>query len=188
MRSVDRLNSLVRDLMDTARLEQGLFALNPVPVDLVELVSQTSADSGTSTTSVDIRGDADELVVLADPNRLRQVLENLLSNAFKVQPPQVPVVISLAVCDAWAIVTIADHGPGVPAEVRPRLFELFAAGASSTGLGVGCTWHVASPRRTVVRSKWSPHPATEHASSSGSRLRVSPSRPAWCRPTEASRP
>jgi two-component system OmpR family sensor kinase len=137
VRTVDRLNGLVRDLMDTARLEQGLFALTPQPVDLIGLVNQTAADFTTSAGTIDIRGDLDELVVWADPDRLRQVLENLLANAFAVQPPEVPVVISLAACEGSATVTVEDHGPGIPADVRSHLFELFAAGSSSVGLGVG---------------------------------------------------
>jgi two-component system, OmpR family, sensor kinase len=137
MRTVDRLNSLVKDLMDTARLEQGLFALNPEPVDLVALTNQTVTDFATSTTSVKVETDVDELVVCADPIRLRQVLENLLSNAFKVQPPGVPLTISLANDDTSATVVIADQGPGISAEVRPRLFQLFGAETGSTGLGVG---------------------------------------------------
>jgi two-component system, OmpR family, sensor kinase len=137
VRTVDRLNSLVRDLMDTARLEQGLFALNPEPVDLVGLVSRTAADFTTSAGVIDVRCDLDELVVCADPDRLRQVLENLLANAFAVQPPDVPVMIALAACGGWAEITVADLGPGIPADVRSQLFQLFAAGSGSGGLGVG---------------------------------------------------
>lgn len=137
VRSVDRLNSLVRDLMDSARLEQGLFALNPVPIDLVRLVSETAADFTTSAGGIELCADLDELVVCADPDRLRQVVENLLANAFSVQPPDEPVVLSVDACEAWAVVTVADRGPGIPAEVRSRLFQLFAAGTSSVGLGLG---------------------------------------------------
>jgi signal transduction histidine kinase len=68
---------------------------------------------------------------------LRQVLENLLSNALKVQPPDEPVLVELEVCGAWAVVSVQDRGPGVPPDVLPRLFERFGAGSESVGLGLG---------------------------------------------------
>ena len=157
-------------------------------MDLVELVSQTAADFATSTTSVEVCGDADELVVFADPNRLRQVFENLLSNAFKVQPPQVSVEISLAVHDAWA----SSRSP-----ITGQAFQQRSARASSScsaparrGLGLGVGLY-------LVRGISEAHggsvevesvPVTERASSFGSRLRVSPSSPAWCPRTDAPRP
>jgi signal transduction histidine kinase len=135
--TVDRLDRLVRDLLDTARLEQGLFELNREPVDLVELARVTAADFASTPGAVEVRAPMDELVVCADASRLRQVVENLLSNALKVQPEGEPVVIELGTRDAWALVSVVDRGPGLAADIIPHLFQRFAAGAGSVGLGLG---------------------------------------------------
>jgi two-component system OmpR family sensor kinase len=137
VRTVDRLDRLVRDLLDTARLEQGLFTVSLQPVDLVALVRQTIADLARGEGSVEIRAAHDELVVFADPLRLRQALENLLSNAFKVQPAGEAVVVELDDRESCATVTIQDRGPGIPADLLPRLFQRFGRGAGSAGLGLG---------------------------------------------------
>jgi signal transduction histidine kinase len=137
MRTVDRLDRLVADLLDAARLERGLFALSPRRVDLVELVKETVVELAADTAAIEVRPRVDKLVVAADPDRLRQVLENLLSNALKVQPPDAPVLVELGVCGAWAVVSVEDRGPGVPPDVLPRLFERFGAGSDSVGLGLG---------------------------------------------------
>jgi signal transduction histidine kinase len=135
--TLDRLDRLVRDLLDTARLEQGLFNLMQRPVDLVELVAATVGDFAPGENSVHVRTKADEIVVSADPSRIRQAVENLLSNALKVQPENAPVVVELEVCEAWAVVAIEDRGPGIAPEILPTLFQRFASGSGSVGLGLG---------------------------------------------------
>jgi signal transduction histidine kinase/DNA-binding CsgD family transcriptional regulator len=137
IRSVDRLDRMVRDLLDTARLDQGLFGLLRRPVDLVELATQTAADFAATSESIEVRTGVDELVVFADPSRMRQVLENLLANALKVQPPDQRVVVELGARPPWASIAVIDRGPGVPPDVVPKLFERFAPGTGSVGLGLG---------------------------------------------------
>jgi signal transduction histidine kinase len=123
--------------LDTARLEQGLFTVALQPVDLVELIRETIADLALAEGAVDLRALHDELVVLADPLRLRQALENLLSNALGVQPDGEAVVIQLDARESDATVTIEDCGPGIPSNLLPHLFERFALGSGSAGLGLG---------------------------------------------------
>jgi two-component system OmpR family sensor kinase len=135
--TLDRLDRLVRDLLDTARLDQGLFDLTRRPVDLVELVATTVGDFAPGENSVHIRTQADEIVVSADPRRIRQVVENLLSNALKVQPDNAPVVVELDVCESSAVVAIEDRGPGIAPEILPTLFQRFASSSGSVGLGLG---------------------------------------------------
>jgi signal transduction histidine kinase len=135
LRTVDRLDRLVHELLDTARLEQGLFTLSVRPVDLVELLRGTVADFAPG--AVQMRAQQEELVVCADPVRLRQAIENLLSNALKVQPEEDAVVVHVDTCESWARVTVEDRGPGIPPEVLPRLFQRFGSGPGSVGLGLG---------------------------------------------------
>jgi two-component system, OmpR family, sensor kinase len=135
VRTVDRLEQLVHELLDTARLEQGLFTLSVRPVDLVELLRGTVADLAPG--AVQVRAEQAELVVCADPVRLRQAIENLLSNALKVQPEDDAVQVHVAACESWATVTVEDRGPGIPPDVLPRLFQRFGSGPGSVGLGLG---------------------------------------------------
>ena len=135
VRTVDRLEQLVHELLDTARLEQGLFTLSVRPVDLVELLRETVADLAPG--AVQVRAEQAELVVCADPVRVRQAIENLLSNALKVQPEDDAVLVHVAACESWATVTVEDRGPGIPPDVLPRLFQRFGSGPGSVGLGLG---------------------------------------------------
>jgi signal transduction histidine kinase len=88
----------------------------------------------------------DELRVEADPQRLRQVIENLVTNAIRHSPKGAPVEIDLGSEKRdedgggereWAIVTITDQRPGIAPDLLPRLFTRFAPGPGSTGLGLG---------------------------------------------------
>jgi signal transduction histidine kinase len=83
----------------------------------------------------------DELRVEADPDRLKQALENLIANALRHSPKGVPVDVELAGerrdDGAWAVVSVKDEGPGIATELMPRLFTRFASGPDSTGLGLG---------------------------------------------------
>jgi two-component system, OmpR family, sensor kinase len=140
-RAVDRVVSLVADLLDSNRLEQGLFALNRQPADLVDLVRATCAALTTSTVPIRVDVARQDVVLAMDPNRIRQALENLLSNAIKFSPAGATVVVELDVESAgggcWAMVTVSDQGPGIPLELFPRLFDRFARGPGSSGLGIG---------------------------------------------------
>jgi signal transduction histidine kinase len=140
-RAVDRVVSLVADLLDSSRLEQGLFALNRQPVNFVDLVRETCAALTTNTVPIRIDVSDQDIVLAVDPNRIRQALENVLSNAIKFSPVGAAVAVELDVESAgtgcWAVVTVSDQGPGIPPELFPRLFDRFARGPGSSGLGIG---------------------------------------------------
>ena len=78
--SVTGLDRLIGDLLDVGRLDQGIFAINPQPMDLVELAQETAARFASAEREVRVEGPV-ELVLVADPDRLRQALENVLANA-----------------------------------------------------------------------------------------------------------
>jgi signal transduction histidine kinase len=139
-KTLGRMQRLIADLLDTARIDQGLFAVSPHMIDLATLAAETAAEFQTQATPIVVRG-PDEACVTADEERMRQALENLLTNALKHSPDGEPITDEVATEErtdgVWAVVTVADRGPGVPAEVLPRLFTRFAAGTNSTGLGLG---------------------------------------------------
>ena len=84
---------------------------------------------------VDVRPSADPPIP-ADPAQLRQVVVNLLLNAADAQPAGGTVAVSVTTADGWAELTVRDTGPGVAADMLPRLFEPFATG-KETGTGLG---------------------------------------------------
>jgi signal transduction histidine kinase len=139
-RALDRLRSLVADLLDVGRLEQGLFALAPAPLDLAALLRETAESLGTLGSRVCVRSPA-ELWGQADPDRLRQAVENLVANALQHSAEGAPVHLELNTetreSGECAVITVRDEGPGIPEEMLPRLFTRFAPGVGSQGLGLG---------------------------------------------------
>ncbi|MBV9357276.1 MAG: GAF domain-containing sensor histidine kinase [Chloroflexi bacterium] len=140
-RSIDRLGRLVADLLDSARLEQGLLALDPEPTDLVQLADEVAALLRTEAQPIVTRAAGTEVCVLADRSRIQQVLENLLSNAITYSPPGAAVTVEVRTQaqsgGRWGQISVQDEGPGIPPELKPRVFERFVTGSGSTGLGLG---------------------------------------------------
>ncbi|WP_437612470.1 GAF domain-containing sensor histidine kinase [Sorangium sp. So ce834] len=138
--AVERLGQLVSDLLDVGRLEQGLFEIAPEPVDLVALAQDTARALGSPSVEVRVEGPP-ELVVVADKARLRQALDNLVSNAVKHSPRGKWVLIKLSSDlregKERAHIDVVDHGSGVPPELLPRIFDRFVTGGKAPGIGLG---------------------------------------------------
>ncbi|SDG43836.1 PAS domain S-box protein [Roseospirillum parvum] len=128
-----RLVELVNDILDIHRLEAGGMPFTLAPVDLAQVAAQAVAEMATydSQSQVELVLDGDEpgLMVRGDQRRLGQVLSNLLSNAIKFSPPGGRVEVRLRPAGDWVEVAVIDQGPGIPAELRPRLFERFTQGS-----------------------------------------------------------
>ncbi|HYF62082.1 MAG TPA: ATP-binding protein [Herpetosiphonaceae bacterium] len=137
----ERLRRLIGDLLDVGRLRNGLLALTRQPVNLVALVQETVAMLETRDTKIDQIVPADEVCVEADVSRLRQAVENLISNAIKHSPLgtsiQVGVSTELRNGCQWALLTVRDYGVGIPPEMLETIFERFTSGPQSGGLGLG---------------------------------------------------
>jgi two-component system, OmpR family, sensor kinase len=141
----ERMTQLVEDMLLLARLDTGR-PLESEPVDLSRMVVDAVSDAHIAGPdhqwSLDLPDEP--VVVSGDEARLHQVLANLLANARTHTPAGTSVTTSLAVEDAGgAVLTVADNGPGIPAWLRPEIFERFARGDSSrsrrggsTGLGL----------------------------------------------------
>ncbi|MFO0578030.1 MAG: GAF domain-containing sensor histidine kinase [Polyangia bacterium] len=140
--ALERLSRMISDLLDVGRLEQGLFALQPVPVELVSLAQEIAQSLGTPEVGVQVTGPT-ELVTHADPERLRHLLENLIGNAIRYSPRGRPVIVEVRAevqhetAQRQAILEVTDQGPGVPQELLPNLFERFVKTRGSPGLGLG---------------------------------------------------
>ena len=123
------LHQRVNDLLDAAKLESGQMQLRYVETDLTSLVRRVC--SNFQSAGIDRRlhftVEAPPTVpVQADPERLEQVLANLLSNAFKFTPPGGRIRCTLREEPAAAWLAVADSGVGIPAESRAAIFERFS--------------------------------------------------------------
>ncbi len=139
-KAVERLGRLISDLLDVARIDQGLFEVLPEPIDLTALVSEAAEALQVPGTRIEVHT-ASQLRVVADPARVRQAVENLLANAVQHAPPGTTVNVRVghqeSVPQPTALVAITDHGPGIDPAILPRLFERFARSSNSKGLGIG---------------------------------------------------
>lgn len=139
-RATDRLNRLIADLLDVARLDQGVLKLDLQPINLADVARDVASALGTPDHRVDVSC-GEETVVAADSDRLRQCVENLVANAIRYSPRDAPVNILVARQHGEAsdrgVLEVRDQGPGIAPDILPRIFERFAAGPKSQGLGLG---------------------------------------------------
>jgi two-component system OmpR family sensor kinase len=138
--SLMRLSRLISDLLDVSRLDQGVLSLDVQPIELSSIVGEVGTTLATPEHAVTIDC-TEHAVVLADASRLRQCLENLVSNAIRYSPPEAPVTVSIGRHKSeqgeWGRAEIRDQGPGISADLLPRIFERFTSGPNSPGLGLG---------------------------------------------------
>ncbi len=151
----DRLGRLVEELLALAASERGTLAVDRRPTDLVEVAAATVRRAGPLAAEQDLvldgpAGTVPPLPVLADPDRLVQLLLVLLDNAFRVSPPGGHVTVSVAQVGRRAQVAVSDDGPGVPADQRERIFEPFARLADRRREGRGSGLGLAIARRLAV--------------------------------------
>jgi PAS domain S-box-containing protein len=144
---------LIEDLLDVSRIITGKIRINPRPVDLVPVAGAAVDSIRPAAAAKGIRVEA-ELdpgagPVLGDPERLQQVVWNLVSNAVKFTPQGGDLRVRLASSGAHAEITVSDTGPGIAPEFLPYVFDRFRQADSSTtrthgglGLGLAITRHL----------------------------------------------
>ena len=135
-RESERMTVLVEDLLLLARLDEGR-PLEREPVELGEVVSEAvdAAVAVDPDRPVDL--EADPVVVLGDRDRLRQVLDNLLSNVRAHTPAGSPVRVRVGPENGLAVVEVADSGPGMTSDETARVFERFYRSDSSRSRATG---------------------------------------------------
>lgn len=166
-----RLIRLINDILDIEKIESGRMVFDMRPLTMAALVQQSIDD---------LRGYAEGLgvsmtferrspaMVHGDPDRIIQVVTNLISNAVKFSPPGGAVELSLRLRGGFVCLAIRDQGPGVPESFRSRIFSKFAQADSTdtrqkggTGLGLaiskeiaerhkGRLWFTSEPGRGAV--------------------------------------
>ena len=146
-RQVNVQNRLIRDLMDISRIQVGKLELNKELCNLTTIVVDTVEDLRSTTPTRTIQLELQEhmtIPVIADSERIGQVLSNFLTNALKYSPPDRPIHVSLELKERDAVVAVRDEGPGLTPEERERVWERFykvegikGQKGFSAGLGLG---------------------------------------------------
>ena len=140
----DRLARLVEDLLTVSRLEAGVLTLAPERIDLHAWLHDVVTGLGDDASRVDWHAEPQPHEMTVDPQRLAQVLTNLLTNAFKYSPAHQRVVLRVAPAHGDRVAfTVTDRGGGIPPEQLDRIFERFhqaqdvqRRGAEGAGLGL----------------------------------------------------
>lgn len=141
----DRLARLIRDLLDTSRAESGRLQLRTSDVDISSLLESVLEKMKTQAGSHHLRLEPlnGPIPVRADPDRIEQVITNLLDNALKYSPAGTTITLSVRIADREVVVGVSDQGIGIPEEHQPHVFEKFhrvqderSRHVQGTGLGL----------------------------------------------------
>ncbi|HEX9886498.1 MAG TPA: ATP-binding protein [Longimicrobiales bacterium] len=152
VRSANRMQRLVDDLLDLSRLESGGWRLEAEEVELSNAVKVAWADFRDAADARGVRfamhGDA---VALADPDGLHQVFLNLFDNALRYTPDRGSITVTVTTCDGMVELAVTDTGRGIPSKALDRVFERFYRvdpardrELGGTGLGLSIVRHLAS--------------------------------------------
>ncbi len=153
--NTERLATLVNDLLDISRIEAGRVILSWQPLEAqllirscVDLIARRSIDEHRPMT-VNIDIEADMPRAHGDRERVQQILDNLVQNAYQYTPDGGQLVVRARVIDDMMQFSIQDNGVGIPLEDQPRIFERFFRGedplvlaTSGTGLGLSIVKHL----------------------------------------------
>lgn len=137
-RSADRLTDLVANLLDLSRLQAGALSIDLAPAALDEVVARALLDRHLQAVVNDVPDDLP--YVLADAGLLERVVANLVDNAHRHSPAGVPVRLAATADSTGVTLQVVDHGPGVPADDRERIFAAFQRlddRSTTSGVGLG---------------------------------------------------
>ena len=143
-KQTQRLKTLLEDLLDVSRMERGFMVLKPRQTDLLALVSENVEDykrQKPSRSFVFVKPDT-EVILDCDPEKINQVIANLLNNAINYSPDGSPIEVSMTATSENVRVSIKDSGPGISKHLQSKLFTRFFRVVSNEsaiypGLGLG---------------------------------------------------
>jgi signal transduction histidine kinase len=159
----DRLRELIDNLLDSSRLQAGTLRMNFQTIRLDAMLKDISLRARSRNENLDITLSlkGNNFLVQADPTRLAQVFDNILSNAIKYAPNS-PVTITLDRKDQMASVAISDKGPGIDPQHVDKLFQRFyRAPPSSVARVWDCIFAARLSRRIMAKSQPSPRSVRE---------------------------
>jgi signal transduction histidine kinase len=159
----ERLGRLVSQLLDLSRLESGALEVEHVSFGIRTLLEQAARECalGDRPVRLKVRVEPGDLKTMGDPERLHQVVANLLDNAVRHSPPEGRVWLSAHAATAGrTTIVVADEGPGIPAAEVERVFERFhrtdtarAASDGGTGLGLAIARWIVDAHGGVIRAE-----------------------------------
>ena len=147
LESQQRLERMIGDILDIARLESGQMNLEQEIADMVQLAREAARDMGPTAhrSQIEIREHycPDHVTAMVDWVKMRRVVDNLLFNAVKLTPAGGRISICLEQTSREVVITIRDTGPGIPWDLQERIFDKFAQAqlaqkgyGASAGLGL----------------------------------------------------
>jgi len=140
-RNAARMADLLEDLLSATRAEELLAPSDLVPMSLSALAEEVVGSlAPTHAERPLLLEQRCEPIVLGEEKRLRQLLVNLVTNAYKYSPEPEPILVRIRCDEHNALLEVVDHGPGIPAEERDMVFERFAqlhGGEGRSGIGLG---------------------------------------------------
>lgn len=142
-----RLQATARDVLDTESIESGEFGYVKHSIDLVDEVRTSVESFDTGNAEIALTLPDGPLIVDGDPDRIQQVLSNLLENALKFASPEVPVEVTVEQTDELARISVSDHGVGIEADQLERIFDKFVRTREGTVTGTGLGLYIS--RRIV---------------------------------------
>jgi two-component system, sensor histidine kinase and response regulator len=158
---------LVNELLDVATIEAGELRITPENADLIELVLKAAylanIEAAKKQTRISFDPPAPEVCGKFDPNKIRQVVGNLLTNAVKFSPPGSTITVTVAAENGTAEIAVHDQGPGIPDSERHKLFKDFGrtsvkptGGEKSTGLGLAICRKIVEAHRGTITAENQP--------------------------------
>lgn len=142
-RQISRMTTLINGFLNVSRLESARIYIDKVKFNMAALIKEVDDEAQTSVSSHRvIFAPLKETWVIADRDKIGQVVNNLISNAVKYSPPGSTINISCEASDSYLVVKVKDEGIGISAEDRPRLFERYFRVNNSeyqnvAGFGIG---------------------------------------------------
>jgi len=162
MRETDRLIRMVNELLVLTRADAGALQLNFQELDLTELARMRCETLSlmASRQQVELKVVGDSCPVSADPDRISQVLNNLLDNAIRHSPAQSVVTVEINSKEDGVECSVSDSGTGIPAKNLPFIFDAFTASnplvtesAAARGWGLPSPAHWSPPTADVSPRK-----------------------------------
>lgn len=160
----ERLSRLITNLLNLSKIEAGI-ELNRERVDVKELVEEDVEFFQSQTDKHELKqlGSRELPQIYCDPDRVHQIIKNLLANAIKYSPEGGPVELTMSVEGKYVTIAITDHGIGIPPEELPHVFERFRrverkemAGITGTGLGLAIVKHLVELHGGQIRVESEP--------------------------------
>jgi len=142
--STNALLAIINNILDLATIDAGAMTLNLGPIDIrktIDAAAEGVQDRlATEHIRLDIEADAQIGQFVGDERRVVQVLYNLLANAVGFSPPNQSVTLRARRTEHSIIFTVTDHGPGIPPDVKDKVFDWFEShsnGSKHRGAGLG---------------------------------------------------